>query len=227
MKYIISAILLSITLVLFAQVEKSNPQPIKTGIWVFADETSSSRINSLIVEEDSTITLVDLPKSKEKALELSEWISSNFNKPIGQLILSASFGVDSTIIEIFNPMVIHSFNSVFSMLGGAELLEERADISTKVGSFAIYDATPRMSMLYPGYFGGNNSLIVFSHDDNIAYLSNLSLDKIKRMDASRKKAIKASIKYIKTNTQNCEYYITRNGKVGDADYLNKIEAELD
>lgn len=228
MKKLLTILIITATLVTIAQMRGTSPQKISDGVWVHSYfDQDGNRINSLIVEEDSTVTLVDIPNDRESAEDLLKWINESTGKEIGQLIVSSYNSIDSNLIDIFSPMVIHDFKSVVTLMGAGELVEDKADMSVQIGNFTIFDATPRLSMLYPGDGSVDDNLIVFNIDDKVVYLGSFIKEEALTENTEEKDKILDNINFIEKNTESCEFFIKRTGKPVGREFLSELKTKLE
>lgn len=220
MKIQIALILaLSVLMVIAQNGRQVEIEKLQKDYWV----CKSASNNSLIVEEDSTVTLIDFPRNEVACNELNNWIKSNINKPIGQLIFTTKENVDSNLVSILNPMLVHDFYGVLSLLGGARLLQQKADVSVEIGSFTVFDATPRLSIHYPSQDKDGDNLVVFSDEDGVVFLGDyLNLDSKSPKKARTK--VSAGLLQILEITSNSDKYIQSQGEVKNS---KEIESHQD
>lgn len=220
MKYLIFSILITLVLVAFSQLN-ADPEPVAEGIWIHISKSESGQMyNTLIVEEDSSLTVIDLPVNLKSLQNLQAWLENNFDKEIGQLIISSKANIDTNLIPYANPKVIHNFESVVKLMGAGELVENKADISTEIGNFTVFDATPRLSMLYPGKGKTNKNLILFNLDDKLVYLGSFFGNNINNLD--KQDNISENIQFLLKNTDSCEKFIPRIGDIISKNELDEI-----
>lgn len=214
MKTIIIALIITASL---SAVEFNN---LTSDYW----QIKCSDSNLLIVEEDSTFTLIGLPKSINDAKEINSWLAKNSKKELGQLIVTDSSTYNQEIINILDPMVIHTFSSIISMITPNSEAGQNYSL-VQIGSFNIADATPRMSIMYPGVAFSKTNLIVYSNDDKIAYFGNIlsggeTLETTKESKIlSWKRSIEQSLETI-----SAEYYIPYTGdNISPDNYQSTIQ----
>lgn len=180
---------------------------IRDDYWLCKSKAS----NILIVEEDSTITMVGVPSNIEETKEINTWIAQKFKKELGQLIISDDSMSDDQIRLILNPMVTHSFSSIIEMIAPSSLATQSIG-PIEFGNFIITDATPRLSIMYPGIAFSKSNLIVFSNDDKVAYFGNILTGENKLQTGSESKILswKRSLESA-LETIDADYYIPYRG----------------